>query len=169
MLQPVATPPPSDKVKINSMNDVMRVYYCHLCGIEYLSKYNLRQHLRKRHELVRNMISITLKVLNIQLYYVHYSFINCIFCIMSQDEKTVTSVDVIKCTVCSAVFCSKKAYNAHNKYHKPNDLYITPEQRHKVTKVDLDFDIRRVEAVANKYVSHSNAPKRQIGHWWKVS
>lgn len=75
--------------------------------------------------------------------------------------------DLIKCTVCSALFYNKKAYNVHNTYHQPNDLYVTSEQQRvqTVTKVDQDFDIRRVEAVADKYIPR---PKRLLKHRTKV-
>ena len=38
-----------------------------------------------------------------------------------------------------------------------------------VTKVDQDFDIRRVEGVADKYVPKSNTPKRPAKNWPKVN
>jgi len=74
--------------------------------------------------------------------------------------------DLIKCTICSALFCNKKAYDVHNTYHQPGDLYVTSEQqRQTMTKVDQDFDFRRVENVANKYVPRSNMYKRtKVNH-----
>lgn len=54
MFQPVATPPPSNKIKLNSMNEAMSVYYCHLCGAEYMIKFNLQQHLEKNHTQVKH-------------------------------------------------------------------------------------------------------------------
>lgn len=55
MFQPIATPPPSNKIKLNSMNDALSVYYCHLCGVEYIIKFNLQQHLEKVHTQVRKI------------------------------------------------------------------------------------------------------------------
>lgn len=52
LFQPIATPPPSNKIKLNSMNDALSVYYCHLCGAEYVIKFNLQQHLEKAHTRV---------------------------------------------------------------------------------------------------------------------
>lgn len=79
--------------------------------------------------------------------------------------------DLIKCTVCSALFCNKRAYNIHNFYHHPDDLYVTSEQQRMqtVTKIDQDFDIRRVEPAAEKYISRSNVFKRTIKHGTKVN
>ncbi|KAL2734822.1 zinc finger and BTB domain-containing protein 16-A-like [Vespula maculifrons] len=136
LYQPIATPPPSNKIKVNSMNDALSVYYCHLCGVEYIVKFNLQQHLERAH---------------------------------TQEEREAVPEDLIKCTVCAALFCSKKAYDVHNSYHQPDDLYVTSEEQRlqTVTKVDQDFDIRRVEAVANKYVPKTNISKRPAKHWSK--
>lgn len=50
----------------------------------------------------------------------------------------------------------------HNSYHQPDDLYVTSEEQRlqTITKIDQDFDIRRVEGVAEKYVPKSSTPKR---------
>ncbi|XP_076670389.1 uncharacterized protein LOC143369862 isoform X1 [Andrena cerasifolii] len=129
LFQPIATPPPSNKIKVNSMNDALSVYYCHLCGAEYIIKFNLQQHLERAH---------------------------------TQEEREALPEDLIKCTVCAALFCSKKAYEVHNSYHQPDDLYVTSEEQRlqTITKVDQDFDIRRVEGVADKYVPKTNTSKR---------
>ncbi|XP_017876359.1 zinc finger protein 222-like isoform X3 [Ceratina calcarata] len=137
LFQPIATPPPSNKIKVNSMNDALSVYYCHLCGAEYVIKFNLQRHLERAH---------------------------------TQEEREAVPEDLIKCTVCAALFCSKRAYEVHNTYHQPNDLYVTSEQQRlqTVTKVDQDFDIRRVEGVAEKYVPKDNTPKRLAKSWHKM-
>lgn len=134
LFQPIATPPPSNKIKVNSMNDALSVYYCHLCGAEYVIKFNLQRHLERAH---------------------------------TQEEREAVPEDLIKCTVCAALFCSKKAYEVHNTYHQPNDLYVTSEEQRlqTVTKVDQDFDIRRVEGIAEKYVRKDNTPKRLAKNW----
>ncbi|KAL6258702.1 hypothetical protein P5V15_010652 [Pogonomyrmex californicus] len=133
MFQPIATPPPSNKIKLNSMNDALSVYYCHLCGVEYVIKFNLQQHLEKMH---------------------------------TPEERETMPDDLIKCTVCSALFCNKKAYNVHNAYHQPDDLYVTSEQQRMqtVTRIDQTFDIRRVETMADKYIPRSNIFKKAIKH-----
>lgn len=89
----------------------------------------------------------------------------------AQEERQAVPEDLIKCTMCSALFCNKKAYNVHNSYHQPDDLYVTSERqrRQTVTKIDQDFDIRRVEAVADKYMPRPNVPKRPVSHWRKVN
>lgn len=87
-----------------------------------------------------------------------------------QEEREAVPEDLIKCTVCAALFCSKKAYEVHNNYHQSDDLYVTSEEQRlqTVTKVDQDFDIRRVEGVADKYVPKTNTSKRSAKNWTKV-
>ncbi|XP_015115109.1 zinc finger and BTB domain-containing protein 16-A [Diachasma alloeum] len=121
IFQPIATPPPSNKIKVNSMNDALSVYYCHICGVEYIVKFNLQQHLEKVH---------------------------------TREERERVPDDLIKCTMCAALFCSKKAYEVHNSYHQPDDLYVTSEEQRlqTITKIDQDFDIRRVKPTVDKYI-----------------
>lgn len=66
-------------------------------------------------------------------------------------------------------FVAKKAYEVHNNYHQSDDLYVTSEEQRlqTVTKVDQDFDIRRVEGVADKYVPKTNTSKRSAKNWTK--
>jgi len=91
--------------------------------------------------------------------------------VVSQKERDTIPDDLIKCTVCSALFCNKKAYNVHNSYHHPDDLYVTSEQQRMqtVTKIDQDFDIRRVESTAERYIPRSNPFKRMIKDRTKVN
>uniref|UniRef100_A0A1B6C6U2 C2H2-type domain-containing protein n=1 Tax=Clastoptera arizonana TaxID=38151 RepID=A0A1B6C6U2_9HEMI len=121
LFKPVVTPPPSKKIKVNNAGDPQSVYYCHLCGFEYIVKFNLQKHLERQH---------------------------------TANERDNPPQDLIKCTTCDALFYSQKAYNNHNMYHKPDDLYVTSEQQRlqTVTRVDQDFDIRRVQTGAEKYI-----------------
>lgn len=48
-LSAVVVPPPSKKVKIDQNGDATSLYYCHLCGSEYMLKFNLQQHLERDH------------------------------------------------------------------------------------------------------------------------
>ncbi|XP_068992107.1 zinc finger and SCAN domain-containing protein 12 isoform X1 [Neodiprion pinetum] len=134
LFQPILTPPPSNKIKVNSMNDALSAYYCHLCGAEYVIKFNLQQHLENAH---------------------------------TQEERETVPDHLIKCTTCAAIFCSKRAYDAHNIFHQPEDRYVTSEQQRlqTVTKVDQDFDISRVEPIADKYLTKHMSPKRPAKRW----
>lgn len=96
LFKPIPTPPPSKKIKINSANEVHSVYYCYLCGTEYVIKFNLQKHLERAH---------------------------------TEEERNSVPQDLIKCTTCDALFYNKKAYDTHNIYHKPNDLYVTSEEQ----------------------------------------
>jgi len=72
----------------------------------------------------------------------------------------------MKCTTCDALFYNKKAYDNHNMYHKPDDLYVTSEEQRlqTVSRVDQDFDIRRVIQPVDKYMAKvrpTMSPKRK--------
>lgn len=49
LFKPVMTPPPSKKIKVNNAGDPQSVYYCHICGFEYIVKFNLQKHLERQH------------------------------------------------------------------------------------------------------------------------
>lgn len=49
LVNPTATLGPSKKIKINMSGEPCSVYYCHLCGHEYLVKFNLQKHLEAYH------------------------------------------------------------------------------------------------------------------------
>ncbi|GLV34577.1 hypothetical protein CBL_09058 [Carabus blaptoides fortunei] len=121
IFKPIPTPPPSKKIKINNANEAQSVYYCYLCGMEYIIKFNLQKHLERAH---------------------------------SEQERNKVPDDLIKCTTCDALFYTKKGYDNHNIYHKPDDLYVTSEEQRlqTVTRVDQDFDIRRVQLAADKFI-----------------
>lgn len=96
IFKPVPTPPPSKKIKINNAHEAQSVYYCYLCGMEYIIKFNLQKHLEAAH---------------------------------SEEERNKVPENLIKCTTCDALFYNKKAYDNHNMYHKPDDLYVASEEQ----------------------------------------
>jgi len=51
LINPVATFGPSKKIKMNISGEPNSVYYCHLCGHEYMVKFNLQKHLEANHTL----------------------------------------------------------------------------------------------------------------------
>lgn len=121
LVNPTATLGPSKKIKINMSGEPCSVYYCHLCGHEYLVKFNLQKHLETYH---------------------------------SQQQRVAPPEEVIKCRLCDGVFYNKKAYDAHNLLHKPEDLYVGSEadRRMAVLRVDQDFDHNRVPSPLDKYL-----------------
>ncbi|PNF24920.1 hypothetical protein B7P43_G10157 [Cryptotermes secundus] len=121
LFKPVATAPPSKKIKVNNAGEAQSVYYCHLCGYEYIVKFNLQKHLERQH---------------------------------TEEEQKEVPEDLIKCTTCDALFYNERAYDNHNMYHKPDDLYVTSEEQRlqTVSRVDQDFDIRRVQTAAEKFI-----------------
>ena len=49
LINPMATLGPSKKIKMNISGEASSVYYCHLCGQEYMVKFNLQKHLEANH------------------------------------------------------------------------------------------------------------------------
>ncbi|XP_046388427.1 uncharacterized protein LOC124157599 isoform X2 [Ischnura elegans] len=121
IFKPVETPPPSKKIRMNNAGEAQSVYYCHICGYEYIIKFNLQKHIERHHP---------------------------------EEERNAIPEGIIKCTTCDALFYSKKAYDNHNMYHRPDDLYVTSEEQRlqTVSRVDQDFDIRRVQPGPEKFI-----------------
>ncbi|XP_014254264.1 zinc finger protein 709-like [Cimex lectularius] len=121
LFKQIETPPPSKKIRYNNAGEPQSVYYCHLCGSEYIVKFNLQMHLERAHTMA---------------------------------ERSAAPPDLYKCNTCDGLFYNQKAYKNHNIYHRPDDLYVTSEEQRlqTVTRVDQDFDIRRVQPVVEKYV-----------------
>merc|ERR1719427_1430524 len=49
LINPTATFPASKKIKMNISGEPNSVFYCHLCGHEYMVKFNLQKHLEANH------------------------------------------------------------------------------------------------------------------------
>uniref|UniRef100_A0A1Q3EZ16 C2H2-type domain-containing protein n=1 Tax=Culex tarsalis TaxID=7177 RepID=A0A1Q3EZ16_CULTA len=112
-------PNPSKKVRLNQAGEIISIYYCHLCGSEYMLKFNLLKHIEDHHPY---------------------------------PERCAIPEDLLKCSTCDSVFCTKKAFDAHNVHHKPEDLYVTSEEHRLniVARVDQDFDFRRVPTAMDR-------------------
>jgi len=121
LFKQIETPPPTKKIRYNNAGEPQSVYYCHLCGIEYIVKFNLQMHLERQH---------------------------------TKEERAAAPPDLFKCNTCDGLFYNQKAYQSHNIYHRPDDLYVTSEEQRlsTITRVDQDFDIRRVEPMVEKYI-----------------
>ncbi|XP_046631739.1 zinc finger and SCAN domain-containing protein 12-like [Daphnia pulicaria] len=129
LIKAIETPPPSRKIKCNNAKEPQSVYYCHLCGSEYIMKYNLEVHLERQHK---------------------------------EEERNALPQELIKCKMCDALFFNKRAYENHNLFHKSDDVYIENEQQRQtlVTRVDQDFDIRRVQTQAEKFLPKAETLSR---------
>lgn len=136
VLRPLATPPPSKKIKLNNAGEAQSVYYCHFCGSEYIQKYNLRKHIEQRHP--------------------------------EEETNTRPDTEIIRCTICDALFLNKKAYEVHNLHHQPDDMYVTSEEHRlkTISRVDQDFDLRRVQIQIPKTIQ--GYAKQQMNIVWKL-
>ena len=117
LINPMATLGPSKKIKMNISGEPSSVYYCHLCGQEYMVKFNLQKHLEANHS-AKVIMKFTL------LYYSSYSF--------WFQERSAPPETLIKCKLCDAIFYNKKAWESHNLLHTPDDLYIKTEEDRKL-------------------------------------
>lgn len=116
----------------------------------------------------KNEMHYPSKRINIKFFLLNFTVIP-LFCLLCRD--------LIKCRMCDALFFNKKAYENHNLFHKSDDVYIENEQQRYyfifiwdpilwleislhllnsrqtlVTRVDQDFDIRRVQTQAEKFL-----------------
>jgi len=128
LIKTIETPPPSRKIKCNNAKEPQSVYYCHLCGSEYIMKYNLEIHLERQHK---------------------------------EEERNALPEELIKCKMCDALFFNKRAYENHNLFHKNDDVFVENERERQalVTRVDQDFDYRRVQTQTEKFI-----PKPEIAN-----
>ncbi|XP_065089071.1 zinc finger protein 484-like [Ochlerotatus camptorhynchus] len=112
-------PKPSKKVRLNQAGEIISIYYCYLCGSEYMLKFNLLKHIEDHH---------------------------------SYEDRCAMPEDMFKCSTCDSMFYTKKAFDAHNIHHKPEDLYVTSEEHRLniVARVDQDFDFQRVPTALDK-------------------
>uniref|UniRef100_A0A8D8MDQ2 Zinc finger and BTB domain-containing protein 48 n=1 Tax=Culex pipiens TaxID=7175 RepID=A0A8D8MDQ2_CULPI len=119
-------PTPSKKVRLNQAGEIISIYYCHLCGSEYMLKFNLLKHIEDHHPY---------------------------------EERCAIPEDLLKCSTCDSMFCTKKAFDAHNVHHKPEDLYVTSEEHRLniVARVDQDFDFRRVPTAMDRALGSTTA------------
>lgn len=49
LFKQIQTPPASKKIRFNNAGEPQSVYFCHLCGLEYIVKFNLQKHIEKQH------------------------------------------------------------------------------------------------------------------------
>ncbi|XP_055606548.1 zinc finger and BTB domain-containing protein 40-like [Uranotaenia lowii] len=119
-------PNPSKKVRLNQAGEIISIFYCHLCGSEYMLKFNLLKHVEDHH---------------------------------TAEERCAIPDEMLKCSTCDSVFYNKKAFDAHNVHHKPEDLYVTSEEHRLniVARVDQDYDYRRVPTALDKALGSSES------------
>ena len=145
---------PSKKIKMNISGEPSSVYYCHLCGQEYMVKFNLQKHLEANHSVQvisdsnLSLICFFMKSLKLISSLSDYiSIHNCstyiVLCtmlvwflspllIVDLQERTAPPESLIKCKLCDAIFYNKKAWESHNLLHSPDDLYIKTEADRKL-------------------------------------
>lgn len=140
LLTPTICPPPSKKIKLNNSDEMISVYYCHLCGSEYMVKFNLRKHLEIHHtakerENVPEDGIIVCKTCEAIFY----------------SKKAYT------------------AHNIHHRPDDLY-VTSEEQRQKVVARVDQDFDIRRVPLNVERYLpSDTSSRKRNLGESSKKS
>ncbi|RZF36551.1 hypothetical protein LSTR_LSTR010662 [Laodelphax striatellus] len=120
---PITTPPPSKKIRFNNAGDPQSVFYCHLCGSEYIVKFNLQKHLENQHtEEERN---------------------SCPPQDMLVKCKTCDAL----------FFNERAYSNHNLYHRPDDLYILDEAQRlQTVKRVDQDFDIRRVQSPVDRYI-----------------
>lgn len=108
------------------------------------------------------------------------------------EKNAISETGIIKCKACEAIFYNARAYDTHNIHHKADDLYVVSEEqrfilyviwvwftihwfvsifvslknnRQKiVTRVDQDFDIRRVPFIKPETIRASTILCGTVGN-----
>lgn len=88
----------------------------------------------------------------------------------TEEERDAVPEEVMQCNVCSALFYSKRAYEAHNHHHRESDLYATNEEMRQqvVQRIDQDFDQRRVPTTVERYLSASAISSNRSATWRNI-
>jgi len=79
-----------------------------------------------------------------------------------EEERNALPEELIKCKMCDALFFNKRAYENHNLFHKNDDVFVENEQERQalVTRVDQDFDYRRVQTQTEKFIPKPDIANR---------
>ncbi|EEB14703.1 zinc finger protein, putative [Pediculus humanus corporis] len=178
--------------KFKKHPDASVKYVCSYCGMQFTIKAIFENHIKRSHITdIRQKKSLYCEECGAEFYFqeakeyhyksTHKSVYYCHLCgceymikfnlqkhlekAHNEDERSILPSDLIRCTTCDALFYNQKAYEIHNITHKPDDLYVTSEQQRlqTVSRVDQDFDIRRVLPFAQKYLpTFKQKPKINI-------
>lgn len=88
----------------------------------------------------------------------------------TEEERDAVPEKVVQCNLCSALFYSKRAYEAHTYHHRESDLFATNEEMRQqvVQRIDQDFDQRRVPSTVERYLSASAVSSNRSATWRNI-
>ncbi|XP_045581847.1 uncharacterized protein [Procambarus clarkii] len=88
----------------------------------------------------------------------------------TEEERNVVPEEVVQCNLCSALFYSKRAYEAHSHHHREGDMFATNEEMRQqvVQRIDQDFDQRRVPSTIERYLSASAISLNRSATWRNI-
>lgn len=186
-------------IKVNRDNHVLthpsvtpkQVYPCMSCGVSFYNLAARKFHMDSAHKGSNRMINPidtpapSLKiVLNnageaYSVYYCHlcgceyqvkYNLQKHLETRHSELERTSVPEQIVQCNLCTALFYSKRAYEAHSHHHRESDLYATNEAMRQsiVQRIDQDFDQRRVPTTIERYLSASAVSSNRSATWRNI-
>lgn len=88
----------------------------------------------------------------------------------TNQERDAVPQEVVQCNLCSALFYSKRAYEAHNHHHRESDMFAANEEMRQqvVHRIDQDFDQRRVPSTLERYLSASAMRLNRSATWRNI-
>ncbi|XP_068207336.1 uncharacterized protein [Palaemon carinicauda] len=186
-------------IKVNRDNHVLthpsvtpkQVFPCMSCGVSFYNLAARKFHMDSAHKGSNRMINPidtpapSLKiVLNnageaYSVYYCHlcgceyqvkYNLQKHLETRHSELERNGVPEQIVQCNLCTALFYSKRAYEAHSHHHRESDLYATNEAMRQsiVQRIDQDFDQRRVPTTIERYLSASAVSSNRSATWRNI-
>ncbi|XP_045116274.1 zinc finger protein 423-like isoform X2 [Portunus trituberculatus] len=168
-----------------------QVYPCRPCGVTFYTQRAKKFHMDSAHKGAIRMVnpvrtpapSMKIVVNNAgeahSVYYCHlcgceyqvkYNLQKHLATKHSESERDALPTELVQCNLCSAVFYTKRAYEAHSHHHREGDLFATNEQMRQqvVQRIDQDFDQRRVPTAVERYLSASAVSSNRSATWRRI-
>lgn len=168
-----------------------QVFPCRPCGVTFYTQRAKKFHMDSAHKGAIRMVnpvrtpapSMKIVVNNAgeahSVYYCHlcgceyqvkYNLQKHLATKHSESERDALPTELVQCNLCSAVFYTKRAYEAHSHHHREGDLFATNEQMRQqvVQRIDQDFDQRRVPTAVERYLSASAVSSNRSATWRRI-
>lgn len=168
-----------------------QMYPCRPCGVTFYNQRAKKFHMDSAHKGAIRMVnpirtpapSMKIVVNNAgeahSVYYCHlcgceyqvkYNLQKHLATKHSEGEREALPKELVQCNLCSAVFNTKRAYEAHSHHHRDGDLFATNEQMRQqvVQRIDQDFDQRRVPTAVERYLSASAVSSNRSATWRRI-
>ncbi|KAG7178042.1 uncharacterized protein LOC121874141 isoform X2 [Homarus americanus] len=168
-----------------------QLYPCLTCGVAFYNQRARKFHMDSAHKGAIRMVnpiktpapSLKIVLNNAgeahSVYYCHlcgceyqvkYNLQKHLGTRHTEEERDAVPEEVVQCNLCSALFYSKRAYDAHSHHHRESDLFATNEEMRQqvVQRIDQDFDQRRVPSTVERYLSASAVSLNRSATWRNI-